>query len=92
MIKSLLAATTALALMTGGAFAQAPQAPGYQQTSPYAPPNAVVPMADTIDSTIHLTTKDGAGSSTSKSTSKDTTISPDGDKTTRKSSDTTTIR
>ena len=51
MIKSLLAATAALTLMAGGAFAQSSSAASstFQQTSRYAPPTAVVPMADRID-------------------------------------------
>ncbi len=80
MMKSLLAATMGLALMTGGAVAQ------LQQTSPYAPPNAVVPMADTVDSTTHKSTTDGVVTDKSKS------VSHDGHTTSRTSSDTTTIR
>ena len=80
MMKSLLAATMGLALMTGGAFAQ------LQQTSPYAPPNAIVPMADTIDSTTHKSTSDGVVTDKSKS------VSHDGDTTTMRKSSETTVR
>lgn len=84
MMKSLLAATMGLALMTGGAFAQSAASGTFQQTSPYAPPNAIVPMADTVDSTTHKSTSDGVVTDKSKS------VSHDGDTTTtRKSSDTT---
>ena len=87
MIKSLLAATMGLALMIGGAFAQPAASSTFQQTSPYAPPNAAVPMADTVDSTTHKSTTDGVVTDKSK------TVSHDGGTTTmRKSSDTTTVR
>jgi len=59
MMKSLLAATAALALMAGGAFAQ--PAPGTHQTSPSASPNAVAPM-DTAKS-AHSDAKAGPADS-----------------------------
>ena len=75
-----------LALMTGAAFAQSAASSSFQQTSPYAPPNAVVPMADTIDSTTHKSTTDGVVTDKSKS------VSHDGDTTTMHKSSDTTVR
>jgi hypothetical protein len=89
MIKTWLAAATALALMTGGALAQTSTS---STTSTQSTTAAPIPMASAISASRSQQTVDSNGVETDKSQtySNGTTVSPSGDvSTTRKTTDST---